>query len=235
MTLPIEELAKYQHNGSKETIDVLIDAFGPQANFVNPQYKSEPRSYPVITPPAAIGLLESILFRPEFQYQILRLHAIKPIRYQTHSRNHVKTKMSERSGPIAIEKARVVRSHTYLSDVRYAIEFDLQLRPHATDSVRKYYEMLERRLKRGQCYRQPYFGQRECRADFQPLDQAPQSEILGEFDLGMLPLAIDRIPDPGGPITWRDPATREIVRGRCQTRYFAARMVDGVVEVPHAA
>jgi CRISPR-associated protein Cas5d len=47
---------------------LLLKTWGPWACFTRPEMKVERVSYPVMTPSAARGVLEAILWKPEFRW-----------------------------------------------------------------------------------------------------------------------------------------------------------------------
>jgi len=60
---------------------IHLRTWGDLACFTRPEMKVERVSYPVITPSAARGLLESILYKPQFRWRIRRVAVKKPIRF----------------------------------------------------------------------------------------------------------------------------------------------------------
>jgi CRISPR-associated protein Cas5d len=63
--------------------------WGALACFTRPELKVERVSYPVMTPSAARGILEAILFKPEFSYAITRIEILRPLRFVSIRRNEV--------------------------------------------------------------------------------------------------------------------------------------------------
>lgn len=220
-----------------------IKFWGDYGLFSRPEYKAEPHTYPVLTPTAAKGMLESIFWKPEFQYAIHRITVLNPIRYLSMQRNMGQKKQSFKVakgwannggvGRYFIDRDRAQRNHVLLKNPAYTVDFNLDLEPHASDSADKYIAQLKRRIDRGQCYKQPYFGCREYPAFFTWAtdDDRPHPELQGERDLGMMPKHLHYIRDSKGEISWRDPATRNFVKGRVVPELFRAQMVNGVVEV----
>lgn len=47
---------------------------GPLACFTRPEMKVERMSYPVMTPSAARGVLEAILYKPQFRWWVRSIH-----------------------------------------------------------------------------------------------------------------------------------------------------------------
>jgi CRISPR-associated protein Cas5d len=112
------------------------------------------------------------------------------------------------------------RASVILTNVHYVIEshFDMTDDALENDSPGKFRDIFMRRLKRGQCYSQPYFGTREFPANFKewPNDQ----EIHGYYsnsgtrDLGLMLYDIDYSnPDNFTPM------------------FFKAKLLNGILDV----
>jgi CRISPR-associated protein Cas5d len=69
--------------------EVSVKVWGALACFTRPEFKVERVSYPVMTPSAARGILEAILFRPEFSYAVTRIEVLRPLRFISIRRNEV--------------------------------------------------------------------------------------------------------------------------------------------------
>lgn len=157
------------------------------ACFTRPEMKVERVSYPCMTPSAARGVLEAILWKPEFTWRVREIAILKPIRYFSILRNEVKSKASVRSaraGSILLADEDRTQRHTLaLRDVDYIIRADVELAEHVRDEdTAKYRDQFRRRVARGQCYRQPYLGCREFSAYFTEPNGAqpwPIDEIVG--------------------------------------------------------
>jgi CRISPR-associated protein Cas5d len=67
---------------------------GELACFTRPEFKTERVSYEVITPSAARGVLEAILWKPAIQWQIRRILLLKPARFAQFKRNEVTKRTS---------------------------------------------------------------------------------------------------------------------------------------------
>lgn len=159
----------------KELVEVKV--WGPYALFTRPESKVERVTYDVMTPSAARGVLEGILWRPAFSWQVREIAVLRPIKRLSMLRNEVNSVASVRSarawqaagGGFYAEGDRAQRHSLFLKDVSYIIKADVVLKPHAADPVAKYVEMFNRRVRKGQCHNQPYLGTRECSAFFEPL------------------------------------------------------------------
>lgn len=148
--------------------DILrVKVTGEFACFTRPDLKVERMSYPCMTPSAARGILDSILWKPEFKWYLRRILVLCPVEYFSVKRNELKTKQS--TAPTTIEETHTQRNSIILKNVAYIIEasiyqdaFDPQNPP------KKYAEMFKRRVSKGQCFRRPYLGTREFSCEFMP-------------------------------------------------------------------
>ncbi|MGH3811530.1 MAG: CRISPR-associated protein Cas5, partial [Pseudonocardiaceae bacterium] len=52
---------------------VVVQVWGDGALFTRPELKVERVSYPVMTPSAAVGVLESIFWKPEFAWRVVAI------------------------------------------------------------------------------------------------------------------------------------------------------------------
>ncbi len=179
---------------------LVVKVWGDYACFTRPEMKVERVSYEVMTPSAARGLLEAIYWKPEFQWQIRRIHVLKPIRRAAVLRNEVNSTASPKTIRSAFEKGegyayfaeddRTQRHTLALRDVAYLIEADaVPTGRGAADHPAKHRDIFRRRVARGQCYHRPYLGCREFAASFAEPDGSEQvidrTEPLGRmlFDL----------------------------------------------------
>lgn len=202
-----------------------IKVEGKYALFSRPETQAEPISYPIMPPTAAEGLLEAIFWKPEFDWHILAIEMLEPVRYTNFTRNHIKER--QRPGKSVIAKDMRVQTHqAVLKDIAYVIECNIQLRPELTGNIGKYCEQFERRMDSGGCFQQPFLGIREFMADFSWATD-DDSPCLDYRDCGRMPLKIHYVPDPDGRIQWRDRITREYVRGRAETEWFDAEIKAG--------
>lgn len=146
---------------------------GPYACFTRPDLKVERMTYPCMTPSSARGILDSILWKPEFRWWIHRIIVLKPVLFLSVRRNEIKSKQS--SKPIVVENDRAQRNSIVLRDVGYIIEASIFTKNYSTENPpRKYAEIFKRRVAKGQCYRRPYLGTREFAAEFSPPNENDQ-------------------------------------------------------------
>ncbi|MDD3847272.1 MAG: type I-C CRISPR-associated protein Cas5c [Syntrophorhabdaceae bacterium] len=162
---------------------ILLKVWGDYACFTRPEMKVERVSYDVMTPSAARGLLEAILWKPAIQWHVEQIDVLKPIRWESVRRNEVGAQMSSRTNGLFIEDQRQQRAGLFLREVAYAIHahFTMTDRAGPEDNVIKFEEMFVRRAEKGQCFHRPYLGCREFSAHFKlvlPDEQAlePMSE-----------------------------------------------------------
>src|SRR5208337_4593044 len=99
---------------------VKVKVAGDYACFTRPDLKVERMTYPCMTPSAARGILDSILWKPEFQWYVRKIIVLNPIRFATIKRNEINTKQGK--VPIIIEEKRAQRNSVVLRDVAYIIE-----------------------------------------------------------------------------------------------------------------
>ena len=154
--------------------------WGDYALFTRPEFKVERCTYEVMTPSAARGLLESIYWHPGMRWIIDRIYVLNPIKYMNIRRNEVKSKISGRNVKqamlgktpdlwISTSDDIAQRAALVLKNVHYVIDahFEMTDQANGTDNRGKFSDIIKRRLKRGSCYSQPYFGCREFTANFQ--------------------------------------------------------------------
>lgn len=159
---------------------VKVRVWGEYALFSRAEMKVERCSYDVMTPSAARGLLESIYWHPGCKWVIDKIYVRKPIRFTSIRRNEVKSKvlgssvlsaMNGKGNSLGIYSKEdiVQRASVILRDVDYVIEahFEMSDQANASDNPGKFKDIIMRRLRRGECYHQPYFGCREFPANFE--------------------------------------------------------------------
>jgi len=213
---------------------IQLHVWGERACFTRPEMKVERVSYDVMTPSAARGILEAIHWKPAITFIVDRIHVLAPICFQSFRRNEVGAKISQtnveramRTASMAglrlvIEDQRQQRAATLLVDVAYVIEahFELTDKAGPDDTPAKHISMFNRRAASGQCFHRPCFGTREFAADFALIpDGAPLPECKlppdqRDRDLGWMLHDIDFADN-----------------GSSTSRFFRARLVDGVLDV----
>ena len=204
---------------------------GAMACFTRPEFSAERVSYDLITPSAARGVLEAVLWKPAIRWEVTSISLLRPVRYVRFKRNEVNSKLSTQNASAAARGARAMpdfyadddraqRNTLALRDVDYGVvaRFALTGRAGPSDNLRKFEDMFERRLADGKQHFQPYLGCREFPAFVEPWDGS--GALTGETRvLGWM------LHD----IAFGTQRGREVVN---QPRFFAAEMRHGVVEVP---
>ncbi len=207
---------------------IKVEVRGDYALFTRPEMKVERVSYDVITPSAARGLIEAIYFKPAIRWIIDRIYVCNPIKFTNIRRNEVSSKI-----PISSVRAAIIgnseikpiyttmdiqqRASLVLKDVWYVIEahFELTDKAGETDTEEKHYNIVLRRLRKGQCYHQPYLGCREFPARFRLVEEGEVIKTCGETrDLGYMLYDMD----------YSDPED-------IKPMFFRALMKDGVIDL----
>ncbi|WP_426735035.1 type I-C CRISPR-associated protein Cas5c [Myxococcus faecalis] len=175
-----------------------VRARGPVACFTRPEMKAERVSYEVMTPSAARGVLEAILWKPAIRWQVHEIAVLAPVRWTSFRRNEVNDRAVVGKFDYAADEDRAQRNTVALRDVDYAITASFSLvagKAGPEDNVRKFEEMFERRLEKGQFFHAPYLGCREFAArvepmveDVRPVDLEVERRPLGlvfyDFEFG---------------------------------------------------
>jgi len=202
---------------------------GRLACFTRPEFKVERMSYPTITPSAARGILEAVLWKPAIQWHIDRIAVLAPIEFIAFRRNEVNTRAVAPSvaviagggehAPYYADEDRAQRNTIAVRDVDYRIDahFTMTVRAGPGDNPTKFVEMFRRRLANGQHWQQPYLGCREFIADVGPVDENCPLPINETRDLGITLW----------DIVYREGANRPV--------FFAAQMNNGEIEIPPTA
>ncbi|OGQ85219.1 MAG: type I-C CRISPR-associated protein Cas5 [Deltaproteobacteria bacterium RIFOXYA12_FULL_58_15] len=192
-----------------------VRALGSLACFTRPEMKAERVSYEVMTPSAARGVLEAILWKPAIRWCIEEIAVERPIQWTSFRRNEVNSKASLRMGPYFADEDRAQRNTVALKDVSYVIaaHFVMTDRTDTGDTVTKFEEMLMRRLHKGQCFQQPFLGCREMAANVEACGDGTRQIGLTK-PLGLVFYDYDYDHEPPRPL------------------FFDARLDGGVVRVP---
>lgn len=196
---------------------VTLEARGKMACFTRPEFKVERVSYDVIPPTAARGLLESVFWKPQFQYVITKIEVLKPIKRMSVDHLELPEIRSIRHNPDKVY-ANDIRQTEYLVDVHYRIKADIEIHWDKVDPTRKginvmtYIDQFRKRLERKRFFKQPCFGLQELWARVSPPTGACALPITK--DLGMMVHSIDYTGERAIP------------------RFWPAQLQCGVLEVP---
>lgn len=236
---------------SNET-SLEVKVWGEFACFTRPEFGVERVSYEVMTPSAARGVLEAIFWKPEFRWRVREIkvlptakrdpdgqpitepeHRVKHYSILRNEMNSVQTMTRAKSGdPYYADDDRAQRHTLCLRDVAYVIKADIELEPHATDNVAKYRDQFRRRVKRGQCFTQPYLGTREFSAYFGLPDDEEPMDYTDDLGLVLFDVVFERAEKGAVKYAAHGANGREYVSGDAKPVFFPARIERGVIEVP---
>lgn len=226
-----------------------IMAEGDYACFTRPEMKVERVSYDVPTPGALEGMLKSVYWKPPIRYCIDKIYVFNPIKFLNIRRNEVKDKASLSKVQKAMKDKSVFpgilinsdtikqKSAMILKDVKYGIEFHFELTGLKCDneenSEEKHYNIILRRLEKGQYFRKPCFGCREFSVNSMKLvDEFPIDEISpelkGDKDLGFMLYKMN-YKDNDKPINndWKNP----VFSDKADPMFYHPHMIDGMIDV----
>ena len=126
-----------------------------------------------------------------------------------------------------------------LKNVKYGVEFHFELtglkNEAEDDAENKHYNIIKRRLEKGQCFRTPCLGCSEFPVKRMELvDEFDENLIssdireLGDVDLGYMSYKV-QFEDGGKPVNndWEKP----VFSDRAATVYYRPHMVNGVIDV----
>lgn len=223
---------------------------GDYACFTRPEFKVERVSYDVPTPGALEGLLKSIYWKPAIRYVIDKIIVFNDIDFVNIRRNEVKDKvslatmksrMNGKGGDPCIytSESRSQRASMILKNVKYGIEFHFELTglrdDEETDSENKHYNIIKRRLEKGQWFRPPCLGCSEFLVKrIEPVEEFDENLIsskiaaMGDVDLGYMSYKV-MFKDGGKPVNddWDNPKFSD----RASTVYYRPHMINGVIDV----
>ena len=223
---------------------------GDYALFTRPEMKVERVSYDVPTPGALEGMLKSIYWKPAIRYEIDRIIVFNPINFTGVRRNEVKEKASLQSMKgqmtdtgkdpvIYTSEDRTQRASMLLKKVCYGIEFHFEMTglksTHDDEDEKKHYNIIKRRLEKGQCFRTPCFGCAEFPVrkirlveDFDLSRISPEITAMGDVDLGFMSYKVEFL-DKGIPVNndWNHP----VFSDRASTVYYRPHMINGIIDV----
>lgn len=223
---------------------------GDYACFTRPEFKVERVSYDVPTPGALEGLLKSIYWKPAIRYVIDKIIVFNDIDFVNIRRNEVKDKvslatmksrMNGKGGDPCIytSESRSQRASMILKNVKYGIEFHFELTglrdDEETDSENKHYNIIKRRLEKGQWFRPPCLGCSEFLVKrIEPVEEFDENLIsskivaMGDVDLGYMSYKV-MFKDGGKPVNddWDNPKFSD----SASTVYYRPHMINGVIDV----
>jgi CRISPR-associated protein Cas5d len=209
---------------------IVFRVWGYYALFTRPEMKAERMSYDVITPSAARGIIEAIYWKPAIRWVIDKIHVLNEIEFTNIRRNEVSEKIpegipkailngSKELFALSTNENRQQRAAMVLKNVNYIVEAHFEIikeRSGVDDTVEKHYNMVSRRLRKGQQYHSPCLGTREFGARIELIEerQIEPSKLIGKRDLGWMLYDMD----------FSDP--KDI-----KPMFFRAEMINGVIDL----
>lgn len=223
---------------------------GDYACFTRPELKVERVSYDVPTPGALEGLLKAVYWKPAIRYVIDTIIVFQPIDFINIRRNEVKDKVSyntvrgQMNGKggdpcIYTSENRSQRASMVLKNVKYGVEFHFELTglkdEQEEDGENKHFNIIKRRLEKGQYFRTPCLGCSEFPIKRMELVQdfdlgLISSTVLemGDVDLGYMSYKV-QFADESRPVNgdWENPKFSD----KASTVYYRPHMINGVIDV----
>ena len=162
-----------------------MEILAKRAMFCDPIFKAERRSYPVPTPGALDYCLRAVYWKPQMRYVIKKIYVMNEPKYGCDLLSFRQMKF-----PYG-DKAETsnVRSESYLRDVHYYVEFDIELtgiNAGENNVVKKHVSILENRLQKGKVFKNPYLGTKECMCEIYLADKIEESSCKGIVPLGYM-------------------------------------------------
>lgn len=223
---------------------------GDYACFTRTEFKVERVSYDVPTPGALEGMLKSIYWKPAIRYVIDKIIVFNPIDFANIRRNEVKDKvllsavkkqMQGKNTDLCIysDSSRSQRATMLLKNVKYGVEFHFVMTgiksEHSDESQEKHYNIIKRRLEKGQYFKTPCLG---C-AEF----PVKRLELVEDFDLKLINSGLQaeedvdlgymlyhlEFKDGGVPINkdWEKP----LFSDEASAVYYRPHMQKGIIDV----
>ena len=180
---------------------IKIRVRGDYALFTRPEMKVERVSYDIITPSAARGIIEAVYWKPAIRWRIDKIHVLNEIEFTSIRRNEVGEVISEnkirqvmngakKTLYLAATEYRQQRASLVLKNVDYVIEAHFKPVKEEwgeRDTEEGHYNIVLRRLRKGQHFSAPCLGTREFGAKVELIEDGviPKSP-LGNRDLGWM-------------------------------------------------
>lgn len=209
---------------------ITIRVRGEYGLFTRPEMKVERVSYDVITPSAARGIIEAVYWKPAIRWVIDQIHVLREIEFTNIRRNEVSDKastdkalqiMKGTNEPfyLAATERRQQRASMVLKDVDYVIRAHFEVvteKAGPDDTEEKHYNIILRRLRKGQYFSPPCLGTREFGAKVELIEDGiiPSSPLRGVRNLGWMLYDLD----------FSDPQD-------IQPIFFKASLTDGALDL----
>lgn len=182
---------------------MYLEIKGKRALFSRHEFKAERISYEVPTPSAIEGILKSIYWKPEMDYEIKEIHVINEPKFELVMKNGQSMVVGAESLIKSFKKLEIAScdrrsgstplSENILTDVHYIVHFHIVTTKKDDSVVEKHQAIFLRRAEKGQCYKQPCLGMTEFPCEFNMIrkEDIPASHIQGTQELGIMLHHID--------------------------------------------
>lgn len=194
---------------------MIVKCWAQFGCFTRPETRTQPVSYPIITPTAARGLLRSVHWKPEIRWTIDKIDVLKEIKFTT-----LKVRgRKDGHGDHTLIQMLILEEPAYQLHVGLVPTDEADKSP--THLRGKHFDILERRLQRGQYYRPPYMGMRDFTAHVELVEDGEAEDPISETrPVQSLPLDLGWHKSDG---EWKmDP------------EWFSGVIEDGTLNVPTA-
>ena len=223
---------------------------GDYACFTRPEFKVERVSYDVPTPGALEGLLKCIYWKPAIRYVIDKVVVFNPINFVNIRRNEVKDKVllsavkrqmqGKGADPcIYADASRSQRASMLLKNVKYGVEFHFVMTGiksgNPDESQEKHYNIIKRRLEKGQYFKAPCLG---C-AEF----PVKRLELVENFNLDLISSSLQEQEDvdlgymlyrlnfKDGGVPLNKNCEKPLFSDEADAVYYRPHMQKGVIDV----
>lgn len=151
---------------------VDIVAEGQKACFTRPSSTLSRRTYRAITPSAAIGILESVFWKPQMRWLPREIQVLRPVK--TDQRTTME--LGEHATPDNRAPDRAGARTEFLRDAAYRIKAEVEVVDSSGHHPHAYLDQFNRRIDRGERFRQPYMGMRRFPADVRPPEKGDTAQ-----------------------------------------------------------
>lgn len=215
-------------NAPPDSGPVSVRVWSDFACFTRPEFGVERVSYPIMTPTAAVGVLDAIFWKPQFRWRITAIDSLSPAGWIQVRRNEIQARQTYRiakswavgeDAGLDAAEVRTQRSGLILHKVAYVIHAHAEVSPGVQENAAKFRDQLRRRVSRGQCHERPYLGCREFPCEFGPFDP-DEARYEWSEDLGPMILSV------------YSGSTDASLPGTASPIFFNARVDNGRMTVP---
>lgn len=217
-----------------ERAHIAVKMESDYACFSRPDFQAEKFSYPILTPTAAVGALESVFWKPQMRWNVRRITMLSMpewFRYRINGQQEKGYFERFRKGSHGdLDEERTQINHMLLTRPSYIVDFTAEILPEKctrdgdVKDVLGVIEQTKRRLRRGSFHRPPYLGMKEHLAHLS-LPDGDETPVPFTQPLGPMPLWIEHLAHTSGK-------NQGEPNGKVNVHWFDAVVLDGVMEVP---